>query len=242
MTLTIDIGNSKIKITSFKNDSIAQHFVVDMEEDINNEWISKNIREEIKGIIICSVRKNISDQLLSLQKKYDPFIIFTHNTPIPIRNTYETPEKLGIDRLASAIGAYSVFPDKNCLIIDAGTAITFDLLSEKGEYLGGSISPGINTRFRSLAQYTQKLPLLELNKLNKYPAKSTEDSIQNGVQLGLIYEAEGYISEIKKYFPGLYVLVTGGDYDFFETNLKKPIFAEPNLIAKGLYRILKHNA
>ena len=242
MNLAIDIGNTKIKITSFKNNLIRHHFLLEKEEDITFEWITENINEEISGIIICSVRKNISQNILSLEKNIHPFIVFTHNTPIPIINTYESPEKLGIDRLASAIGAFSIFPNKNCLIIDAGTAITFDLLNEKGEYLGGSISPGLNTRFRSLSQFTQKLPLLELNKLNKYPAKNTEDSIQNGVQLGLIYEAEGYINEIKKYFPDLHVLLTGGDYEFFETNLKKPIFAEPNLIAKGLYRILEHNA
>lgn len=241
MNLAIDIGNTNIKITSFRDDQIAHHFIIEKEEELNFEWFSKNIKDDIEGIIVCSVRKNISDQILSLKGKYNPFVVFSHKTPIPVTNKYETPEKLGLDRLASAIGAFSLFPDRNCLIIDAGTAITFDLLNDKGEYLGGSISPGLNIRYKALSDYTEKLPLLELNKLNKYPAKNTEDSIQNGVQLGLIYEAEGYISDLKKYFPDLCVLLTGGNYDFFETNLKKPIFAEPNLIAKGLYRILKHN-
>ncbi len=242
MKLAIDIGNSKIKITSFKDDLLNRHFFIDKEEDINNKWISDFIKEKVSSIIICSVRKNIPQNILSLEKTCKQFLIFNHNTPVPVINTYEIPETLGIDRLASAIGAFSVFPGKNCLIIDAGTAVTFDLLNDKGEYMGGAISPGLNTRYKSLSHFTQKLPLLELNKLNKYPGKNTEDSIQNGVQLGLIYEAEGYRRESEKYFPDLHVLITGGDYEFFERNLKKPIFAEPNLIAKGLYRILKHNA
>lgn len=242
MNLAIDIGNSLIKITIFRKNNKYKTLLLSKTSGLKSRLISHTKNRVFDSIIISCVREKIPQDILSLQKYANKFIHFSHQTPIPIKNCYGNPKKLGIDRLASAVGAFSLFPHKNCLIIDAGTAITIDLLNDKGEYLGGAISPGINTRFKSLADHTQKLPFLKLKNLNPYPGKNTIDSIQNGVQLGLIYEVEGYINEIGKYFPDLHVLVTGGDYDFFVRNIKKPIFAEPNLIAIGLYRILEHNA
>ena len=242
MTLAIDIGNSNTKITIFKNSSPKKVIIISKFSEILTALSSEIKTKSINSIIVCSVKNVIPKVVFSLRNKCKYFLIFNYETPIPIENKYSTPQTLGLDRLAAAVGAFSLFPKKNCLIIDSGTAITIDLLSKNGQYWGGSISPGLLTRFKSLSDYTQKLPLLELKNLNPFPGRNTEDSIQNGVQLGLIYEIEGYINYLEKYYSDLHVLVTGGDHDFFVRNIKKPIFAEPNLVAKGLYRILEHNA
>jgi type III pantothenate kinase len=242
MKLAIDIGNSNIKLTVFKNRKIIKSYLFNDLRNLNKSWIKKNIKDKISSIIVCCVRKSIPKTILSLKKEVSHFIIFSDTTKIPIKNTYSSPKTLGHDRLVAAIGAYDIFPNKNCLIIDAGTAITFDIINKKGEYLGGSISPGLITRYKALSYYTQKLPLLELKKIKKYPGTTTEESIHLGVQLGILYEVTSYINELEKYYPNLTVLVTGGDGDFFVKNIKKPIFAKPNLIAIGLHRILEHNA
>ena len=154
---------------------------------------------------------------------------------------YSTPETLGLDRLCAAIGANTLFPNKNCLIIDAGTAITFDLINNNAEFLGGSISPGLTTRYKALSHYTKKLPELKYTEYFHFPGKKTTDSIQTGIQCGILYETEGYIHNLEKYYTDLHVLVTGGDFIFFVKNLKKPIFVQPNLVAIGLHRILEIN-
>lgn len=242
MKLAIDIGNSNIKLTFFKNRVIQDSFLFDDLRKLNKSWIKQHVQNRISSIIVCCVRKTIPEKILSLQKNVSRFIIFSSSTNIPIINKYASPKTLGLDRLAAAIGAYDLHPNKNCLIIDAGTAITFDILNKKGEYLGGAISPGLITRYKALSYYTQKLPLLEFSKIKKYPGTTTEESIHLGVQLGILHEVTGYITELEKYYPDLSVLITGGDSDFFVKNIKKPIFVESKLIAKGLHRILEHNA
>jgi type III pantothenate kinase len=242
MKLAIDIGNSNIKLTVFKNRKIIKSYFLDDLRNLNKFWINKNIRNKVSSIIVCCVRKSIPKNILSLKKEVSQFLVFSNTTKIPIKNKYSSLKTLGNDRLAAAIGAFDLFPKKSCLIIDAGTAITFDIINNKGEYLGGSISPGLSTRYKALSYYTQKLPLLEFKKNNKYPGTTTEESIHLGVQLGILYEVTSYINELEKYYPDLTVLVTGGDGDFFVKNIKKPIFAKPNLIAIGLHRILEHNA
>jgi type III pantothenate kinase len=135
-----------------------------------------------------------------------------------------------------------MFPDKNVLVIDAGTAITYDILLKDKKYLGGNISPGILTRFKSLHTFTGKLPLLNINeKVRGLYGDTTESAITLGVQNGIIYEITGTIEAFKEKYDDLMVLFTGGDAFFFEKSLKFCIFVEPNLTAIGLNKILKLN-
>lgn len=240
MNITIDIGNSKTKVTAFKNNKLFKVDSYSNNLNFNTIFTSNNI-QKINSIIVCSVHNEIPDNILLLKKTCNNFIVFSHKTKIPVKNLYSTPETLGLDRLAASVGAYSIFPNKNSLIIDAGTAITFDIINFKGEYMGGSISPGILTRYKALSYYTKKLPDLEFNENYEYPAGSTKSSIHAGIQLGIIYETEGYIDKLKKQFKNLNVVVTGGDINFFVKNIKKTIFAQPNLVAIGLNKIIKFN-
>ncbi len=241
MNLTIDIGNSNTKISRFENNKFVDSFIAANECDMLQLIQNKINKNDINAIIICSVKENIPQSVMSLNQTVKNLIVFSNKNIIPIVNLYSSPETLGLDRLCSAVGANFLFPNCNCLIIDAGTAITFDLLNNKGEYLGGSISPGLTTRYKALAHFTKKLPELIYNEEFNFPGNNTENSIHAGVQYGVLYETEGYINNLEKEYSDLHVIVTGGDINFFERNLKKTIFAEPNLVAIGLHRILEIN-
>jgi type III pantothenate kinase len=140
-----------------------------------------------------------------------------------------------------AVAANFLYPEKDILVIDAGTAITYEIVTSKGEYKGGAISPGIVLRFKSLNDHTVKLPLLE--KTNEFPiiGTNTSECILSGVLNGVISEIDGYIDSVKINFPEIYVLLTGGDSNFFANKLKNSIFVNQNLLTIGLNRILELN-
>lgn len=237
MNLIIDIGNNFTKIGTslstnkiininiFRNNSIR---IIDYINSINN----------IEKIIICTVgkenielRQSISAQILN----------FTYTTSIPIKNLYKTPETLGLDRLAAIIGGNTLFPNKNLLIIDAGTALTIDFINSKTEYIGGNISPGLQMRYKSLNTFTEKLPLVSKNNEFNIIGNSTKTAIESGVQQGMVNEIDGYINHFKKNYKDLRVILTGGDGFFFEKNLKNSIFANSELVLLGLNNILLFN-
>ncbi len=167
-----------------------------------------------------------------------------HSTPVPIKNLYATPDTLGMDRLAAAVGANVMFPDRTCLIIDFGTAITFDVVTAAGEFLGGTISPGARTRLRALNEFTETLPLCELpDDEIAFPADNTLDAIQSGVVRGIVAETEAYIAEVNERFgAGVKIIFTGGDADYFAKRVKSPIFVASELVFYGLNAILEYNA
>jgi len=166
----------------------------------------------------------------------------THQTPIPIKNNYLTPITLGKDRLAAAVGAAKLFPQKNLLVIDAGSSITYELITKEGSYLGGSISPGISMRFKSLHHYTGKLPLISPSENNvNLLGRNTEESILSGVIRGVFAEVDGMIDQYKDVHSDIFVLFTGGDLKHFDKNLKNNIFAAENLVLQGLNFILEYN-
>ena len=148
-----------------------------------------------------------------------------------------------MDRIATVAAAQEIFPNEACLVIDIGTCITFDVINNKGEYIGGSISPGTWLRYKSLNAYTGKLPLVNPVDQLTHPVVGTDtkESIIAGVEEGTKYEIEGRIKEYSNRFPGLNILLCGGGRNDFVFNPKLKIFAYPNLLAKGLYKILKYN-
>lgn len=239
MNITIDIGNSRIKVTSFENNVTGSAKIVS--GSLSPEWIYKNYPPAIDSVIVSSVRKSLPGGITGLKKICKKFIILNEKTRIPLINKYSTPGTLGPDRLAAAIGANYLFPGTDCLVIDAGTAITYDMITESGEYNGGAISPGIHMRFSSLAKGSQKLPHLDKIIQTSYPGDNTVSSVMNGVMLGVFFEAQGYINLLRDKFPKLQVIVTGGDYLYFEKRFKSAIFAEPDLVAIGLNRIIEYN-
>jgi len=165
--------------------------------------------------------------------------------PLPVQLDYGSPESLGADRIALVCGAQQYYPKRNVLVIDLGTCITYDLKDDREHYLGGSISPGVRMRFKAMHEFTARLPLpAEVAWREEYPwpGKNTTDSLYAGVWQGLEAEINGVVSRYKERFPGLIVLVTGGDAEPFAQLLKNDIFAAPKILVAGLQNILKFNA
>ena len=164
------------------------------------------------------------------------------HTPLPIKNLYKTPQTLGKDRLAAAVAGHMRFSTDPVLVVNAGSCITFDVINEKGEYLGGSISPGIQMRFRALHTFTGKLPLITGKNLVALTGTTTGDSILSGVINGSLSEVEGIIAQYLQKYKNLHVILSGGDMKYFDTRLKIKTFAIPNIVTEGLYQILELNA
>jgi len=176
-----------------------------------------------------------------LKDKVNNFIYLNKKTKLPIINLYESPDTLGKDRLAAIIGANNIFKNQDVLVIDAGTAITFDFINKNNEYIGGNISPGLEMRYKSLNLFTSKLPLIKKDEKFNLIGKNTKEAIISGVQNGLVFEIDSYINIFKEKFNNIKIILTGGDSFFFEHKLKNCIFAEVFLIAIGLNKILIYN-
>lgn len=241
MNLVLDYGNTAIKIAVFNKDIILHKLI------LNNTGMDvlKVIFEKFPDInqsIISSVGDYSPEVKDYLNNILDSCIELDKNTPLPVENLYETRESLGYDRIAGVVGAAAKFPGKNVLVIDAGTAITYDFINSAGQFLGGNISPGIYTRAKALNKFTARLPLVDIKDNWTFPGKNTEEAIISGIMNGLIYEIDGYIDELKEKYPDLIAILTGGDVKFFDKKLKNRIFVDSNLNLYGLNRILEHNA
>lgn len=205
----------------------------------------KMLKEEhpqLNKVILSSVKPYNETLNHYLSGNFDQFLELDQNTELPIENLYETPGTLGKDRLAAAIGANELFPDQNLLVIDAGTAITYDLVSEKNQFIGGNISPGLEMRFKALNTFTGKLPLIGYSDEYQPIGKNTTDAIRAGVQNGVIFEMAQTIDLFNRNYQNLQIIMTGGDSNFFDKKLNYSIFVHFNLTLIGLNRILEHNA
>lgn len=241
INLVIDIGNSRTKIALFNEHDLMfnvpiEHFSVD------HARLLKEEHPQLSKVVLSSVKPYDNDLKDFLKNNFDYFLELDHTTRLPIENLYETPETLGKDRLAAAVGANELFPDQNLLIIDAGTAITYDLVSDKNQYLGGNISPGLEMRFKALNQFTGRLPLFGPSDYYQQFGRNTLEAIRAGVQNGLIFEIEKTIDLFNGNYQNLQIIMTGGDSYFFDKKLKYSIFVHFNLTLIGLNRILEHNA
>ncbi len=204
---------------------------------------------DITDSIISSVVNIEAAVVNTLHRRSQHFVLFDHNTPVPIINCYDTPQTLGQDRLAAAVGAKSLCPNENLLIIDAGSAITYDFVSDKGEYMGGNIAPGLKMRFTMLQRMTKKLPLVEVEENELIPlfGKNTRDAIAAGVIRGVAYEVKGYMRTLGEKVPHFRTFLTGGNAPFILNNVrtsrteKREIRYEKNLVLTGLNTILCAN-
>lgn len=234
--ITVDIGNTRIKAGIFEDGNLQSVFRY---ENMEGLLLYCESLDAGMPMIVSSVTNY---PLVSLQQYFNRLIILNHQTPIPLHNRYQTPHTLGNDRLAAVIGAYGLHTGKNCLVIDAGTCIKYDFVSSDGYYDGGSIAPGVDMKFKSLHHYTEKLPLV--HKTGRFTEKgnNTEEALSSGVMYGTLAEMQGFIHYFSGMHPELITIVTGGDGPLFAGKLKGTIFAEPDLVLKGLFEILKYNA
>lgn len=239
MNLVIDIGNTQVKVAVFE-----KTILLFKDQFQQNELIS--------GLLKITEQYQIRNGIVSHVAELDPKILeklrdlvnlteLNHETKIPFFNNYLTPKTLGVDRLALMAAASAQFPGKNVLVIDAGSCITFDFLDEMNTYSGGSISPGIEMRYKAVSHYTANLPLLKRNEVIPALGNSTENAIHQGILNGVINEIEGVICQYLAKNQKLTVVLTGGDTIFLAKNLKSSIFAIPNFLLEGLNSILIHN-
>ena len=241
MNLVVDIGNTLVKIGIIQKNKVLEHHT---QETLKISFLEE-LRQKypnLKKVIISSVKKNPEELINHLKKHFSPCIFFDADTLLPIQNLYESKETLGYDRIAACIGANYFYPNNNLLVIDEGTALTFDFVNDKNQYVGGAISPGLTMRFKALHHFTDNLPLLEKNANFNVIGKNTTDAIVLGVQNGIIFEIDEYISRLRTKNNNLKVILTGGDAIFFEKTLKNTIFVLSQILLIGLNRILDYNA
>ncbi|MDR2474487.1 MAG: type III pantothenate kinase [Bacteroidales bacterium] len=240
MNLVIDEGNTVSKIALFAGEDLFS--CVETTHDGMLHQLQALISEHpVEKAIYSTVSDNRSIDSF-LRKNIHHVIILDETTALPVRILYKTPKTLGYDRVAGIVGANYLRPKQNILVIDAGTAITYDLVDAGGNFRGGNISLGLQMRFKALHHFTAKLPLLQPDGSFADLGDSTETAIRSGVINGLLYEIDGYINELKKKYDSLFVFLTGGDTFFLLERLKNSIFADTKLLIKGLNRILNYNA
>ncbi|HTD40554.1 MAG TPA: type III pantothenate kinase [Mucilaginibacter sp.] len=242
--LVIDIGNTLVKIAVFAQDKLL--YTTYYSSLDANTLFKLTDQYQVNKAIISSVRKEAEGWRAALEEKIQ-LQYFNVEMTAGIRNQYKTPHTLGPDRLAAVIGAKKLYPGKGSLVIDAGTTITYDWVDAEGNYFGGSISPGLNMRYKALNYYTGKLPLIATDdKFDNDYGDDTASAIKSGVQNGIKYELTGFIESYQKKEPELNIILTGGDSIFFDTLLKNSIFApyiknEPYLVLEGLNAAIQNN-
>ncbi|MGB1206308.1 MAG: type III pantothenate kinase [Chitinophagales bacterium] len=240
INLCLDIGNTRLKAAIFnEKEELIYHNIFASFTKNHLEKIFANFN--IQQAILSSVANHATFINTFLEKRTF-FVHLTHNTSLPITNAYATPKTLGRDRLAVVVGGKVLFPTCDILAIDAGTCITYDFIDQKNVYHGGSISLGLQMRFRALQHFTDKLPLVNKTATSELIGKTTETAITSGVMQGTAAEMNGIIAQYRQKYPNIKVLLTGGDANFFETQAKSEIFVRQNLVLEGLNKILNYNA
>ena len=239
MNLIIEQGNTATKIAVFNCEEIIFSSVFESFQASDLMQVLKNYPIE-KSIL--STVTTYDDELIALLKKHLAyFICLDEQSRFPISIQYDTPKTLGKDRIAAVVGANFLQPNRDVLVIDAGTAITYDMVESTGTFIGGNISPGMTTRFRSLNEFTKQLPLVHEQEHVPFLGTSTESAILSGVVNGIVFEMDAYITRLRDKYPEVFVFLTGGHSFYFERRLKYSIFAAINLVLIGLNRILEYN-
>jgi type III pantothenate kinase len=239
MNLTIDLGNTALKWAIFEGKNLI----------FRGKFDYSNLNEDLKSLEEFQISKvayttviQVPEELKNFLNRYDFVFPINQNSKIPLKNIYETPQTLGLDRLMNAAAANYLFPKYDLLIIDCGTCLKIDLVSKQNEFVGGAIAPGLNMRYKALSHFTHQLPLLEPKAFNNLTGKNTNDSIHNGAMSGMANEIIGAINNYSEIYPDLKLIITGGDYHYFQDIIeKKAIFAEPDLTLIGINLILLHN-
>jgi type III pantothenate kinase len=239
MNLIVDIGNTNTKLAVYKD---HQKVSVSRINEISCEELEKELSGyKIKRAIVSSVR-DLPPFVTDLFITNIPNVHFlSYKSKLPFKIEYETPETLGTDRIAAVAGAYRLFGENDVLIIDAGTAITFDFLIDK-QFKGGNISPGLDLRLKALHNFTGKLPLIEKSFDFLFPGRNTTHAILAGVISGVTFEINEYIRTFKKGKKNTKVIITGGDSGFLKENLSHKTIHLPDIVIDGLNYILEYNA
>ncbi len=236
--ICIDYGNTFSKIGYFEGEKLIYYF-----PKKNSENLSSYLQSfDFEQIMVCSVTKSADEIKADLGQLGKKINLLSSETNLPILKNYDTPQTLGGDRIAAAVGATVVCPQENCLIIDMGTCIKYDFIENGAVFQGGLIAPGLRMRYKAMHHFTKKLPLIE--EIEPWPnliGKSTVQAMKSGVLNGILAEMSGIIAQYEAQLTKFKIILCGGDASFFESRLKKPTFVVPELVPLGLNKILLHN-
>lgn len=236
LTLTIDRGNSRAKVVIWHGDHIEYSQVVD---DVDAQYIGSLLQQyAITSAIYCSVARHSELIAQALAANSLPYIEMSPGIPAPIKIDYKTPLTLGVDRIAAAVGALSLFPGRELLVVDAGTAVTYDRLTARGHFAGGNIAPGIGMRLKALNTYTAKLPLVPSRGESQLWGTTTELAMRSGAINGVIAEISYYRSRLPQ--EAIVVIAGGWGHDLCH-KLDFEAHYEPTLVNRGLNAILAYN-
>jgi type III pantothenate kinase len=236
VNLALDIGNTHIKAGLFCKDQ-----AVDFARWPLGQWtevLSYARQNDVQQAVLAAVVPVEEPFTRQLSRQLSLWLELTDQTPLPFTNAYQTPHTLGRDRLAAVAGAHALWPNQNCLVIDCGTCIKYDLLTAEGIYLGGNISPGASMRLTALHTLTAQLPLVPLEMPADPVGRSTTTALQNGALRGAAIEIEGFIQLFRRQFSPLHIVLTGGDATFFRAAIPIDLPVEPHLTLYGLNHLL----
>lgn len=240
--LCIDWGNSFVKIALFdQNDKITDRYILTADEVIEQLHSEILPRRTITGAIISSVTDQHMELVHALREVTTHVIVLDGKTPLPIMNAYTSQDTLGADRIALAVGAYGTDPNKNNLVVCLGTCITYNFVGKNKTFRGGAISPGAQMRLNAMNQFTEKLPKVNVNGELMLIGYDTETSMRSGTLNGMAAEIDGMVAAFEAQYPDFNAILTGGDAPLFAGKLKCKIFADPEILLKGLNQILKYN-
>ena len=237
ISLCIDFGNTRKKCAVFENGDIIDIILMEDEEKSIQEIVEQYKPD--KSILSSVIDHSpILEKILSTNTRFHRL---SHFSKLPFTTPVGKPETIGADRLALAAGAVYYFSGKNNLVIGLGTCITYNFINKLNQFIGGSISPGMEMRFTSLHSFTAKLPKIKPHWNFPLIGYDTRTNILSGVILGMAKEIDGIIEAYNLQFRNFNVLLTGGDSPYFARHLKSQIFADPELIFKGMYAISEFN-
>ncbi|HJV20423.1 MAG TPA: type III pantothenate kinase [Sediminibacterium sp.] len=237
-TLCLDFGNTRLKAALFSGRDFVEECVL---PDASPATILQLIQQYRPAKSILSSVILHPPEIEALLKEHTRFHPLGYNSKLTFSTPVGKPETIGADRLAMCAAAVDMFPDQHNLAIGLGSCITYNFISNRHEFLGGGISPGMNMRFRSMNEYTALLPMIEPEHHFPLVGYDTKTNLLSGVILGMSKEIDGIIDAYALKYSNFNVLLTGGDMPFFVPHLKNRIFADPNLIYKGLYAISEYN-
>lgn len=237
-TLCLDFGNTRLKGALFTDGAIEAMFSISDDPQKDLQEVIDQYKPDAS--ILSSVIHH-QKGLETFLAQHTRFHLLSNTSGLPFTIPVGKPETVGADRLAIAAAAVHLFPGQNVLVIALGSCVTYNFINQDAQLLGGAISPGMHMRFRAMHEYTAKLPLAKGDWNVPLIGYDTITNLQSGVVLGMAKEMDGFINEYEERFGNFNAVLTGGDLSFYQSHLKNKIFADPDLIFKGLYAISNHN-
>lgn len=229
----LDIGNTRIKAAVFTNDGNIQDKAYFYTLVNSIEWMKEKGANSVMSASVAQAELPAIPGIATYS--------LTYKSRLPFTNLYQTPETLGVDRMAAMAAAAIEYPQKPVLVFDIGTCMTVDFLHPDGRYFGGNISPGIEMRLQAMHSMTQRLPLAEKDDVLDLLGSNTLSALASGTINGMRFEVDGYIEHFGNIFPDLHVVMCGGDFSYFDKPFKYKIFASPDFVLKGLFHLLLLN-